>query len=117
MISIYDSCIDYIWTLILRLMMWFSYIFSASNLLHKDVANFDAPKCCHPHVDSLCMANVFSSHFGLSRVFDSKSLSHINILLLSSLFLHINTLHVDDLHFHLINCNVHGIMNSCCLIA
>jgi len=73
---------------------------SASTLLNKDAAN----------IDSLCIVDTFSSHIGLSRVFDSHSLDH-NKPLLSTPLLHITTLHIN-LHFHLTKNNVHGIMKS-----
>jgi len=90
---------------------------NANTLLHKDVANFDGLCIINTfssHVDSLCMVDTFSSHVGLSRVFDSHSFDH-NKPLLSTLLFHIKAPHID-LHFRLTKNNVHGIMNSSCLL-
>jgi len=109
MINIYHSHIDVhmdfdTWTNIVV-----SIFPSASSLLHKDVVTFDAPKCYHPHVDSLGMVNTFSSHVGLFRVFDALSLPNFKTPWFSPPFLHIDIPYVG-VHSHLFNCNVHGIL-------
>jgi len=115
MISIYHSHIDVhmdfdTWTNVA-----ISIFPNASSLLHKDVLNFDALKCYHPHIDSLCMVNIFSSHVGLFRVFDALSLPNFKMPWLSPPSSHINVPYVK-VHSHLFNCNVHGMLKFCSLL-